>query len=104
MMGTKIRSFSPLPEDVSLENLVPEDHFYRRLEAAFDLDALPTTGEPELRAQNARRGASLLWATTPTTSHRAPIDPPFDSSILHRVTQRKLNNTEVIQLEADNVE
>ena len=37
MMGTKIRSFSPLPDDVSLEDLVPKDHFYRRLEAALDL-------------------------------------------------------------------
>ena len=37
MMGTKIRSFSPLPRDLSLEDLVPEDHLYRRLEATLDL-------------------------------------------------------------------
>jgi transposase len=37
MMGTKVRSFAPLPDDLSLEDLVPEDHFYRRLEAALDL-------------------------------------------------------------------
>ncbi len=37
MMGTKSRSFSPLPRDVSLEELVPEDHFYRRLEGVLDL-------------------------------------------------------------------
>ena len=37
MMGTKIRSFSPLPKDVSLEELVPEEHFYRRLEATLGL-------------------------------------------------------------------
>ena len=37
MMGTKTRSFSPLPRDVSLEGLVPEDHFYRLLEARLDL-------------------------------------------------------------------
>jgi transposase len=36
-MGTKVRSFSPLPREVSLEELVPEDHFYRRLEACLDL-------------------------------------------------------------------
>jgi transposase len=36
-MGTKTRSFSPLPDDLSLEDLVPEDHFYRRLEATLDL-------------------------------------------------------------------
>ncbi len=37
MMGTKTRSFAPLPRDVSLEELVPDDHFYRRLEATLDL-------------------------------------------------------------------
>ncbi len=37
MMGTRTRTFAPLPDDVSLEDLVPEDHFYRRLEAALDL-------------------------------------------------------------------
>src|SRR5215212_12269043 len=37
MMGTKIRSFAPLPCDLSLEDLVPYDHFYRRLEAQLDL-------------------------------------------------------------------
>lgn len=37
MMGTKTRSFIPLPHDVSLNDLVPDDHFYRRLEAGVDL-------------------------------------------------------------------
>ena len=37
MMGTKIRSFAPLACDLSLEELVPEDHFYRRLQARLDL-------------------------------------------------------------------
>src|SRR5215210_4238738 len=37
MMGTKVRSFSSLPHDLSLEELVPEDHFYRCLEASLDL-------------------------------------------------------------------
>jgi transposase len=37
MMGTKVRSFAPLPRDLSLEHLVPEDNFYRRLEARLDL-------------------------------------------------------------------
>jgi hypothetical protein len=36
MMGTKTRSYSPLPHDLSLEDLVPKDHFYRRLEAQLD--------------------------------------------------------------------
>jgi transposase len=37
MMGTKIRGFEPLPRGVSLEELVPEDNFYRRLEERLDL-------------------------------------------------------------------
>ncbi len=36
MMGTKARAFAPLPP-VSLEDLVPPDHFYRRLERTLDL-------------------------------------------------------------------
>src|SRR3712207_5667218 len=36
MMGTKQRVFEPLP-NLSLEELVPEDNFYRRLEATLDL-------------------------------------------------------------------
>jgi len=37
MMGKKERVFSPLPTDVSLEELVPEENRYRRLEAGLDL-------------------------------------------------------------------
>jgi transposase len=37
MMGTKERNFRPLPEDISLEDLVPQDNFYRRLEEKLDL-------------------------------------------------------------------
>lgn len=36
MMGTKERNFSSL-EDLSLEELVPQDNFYRHLEAQLDL-------------------------------------------------------------------
>ena len=36
MMGTKERAFRPLP-DLSLEELVPKDNFYRRLEERLDL-------------------------------------------------------------------
>jgi len=38
MMGTKTRTFSPPPHDLSLEDLVPKDHFYRRLEAQLNLN------------------------------------------------------------------
>ena len=55
MMGTKARVFSPLPP-VSLEDLVPPDHFYRHLERALDLgfvrdlvkDAYAGTGRPSV--------------------------------------------------------
>src|SRR3954465_3060545 len=36
MLGTKIRAFTPLP-NLSLEELVPKDNFYRRLEEKLDL-------------------------------------------------------------------
>jgi transposase len=35
-MGTKERSFAPLIH-VSLEELVPQDHFYRHLERTLDV-------------------------------------------------------------------
>jgi transposase len=35
--GKKERIFSPLPRHASLEDLVPEDNFYRRLETRLDL-------------------------------------------------------------------
>jgi transposase len=37
MMGTKRRNFRPLPDNISLEDLVPKDNFYRRLEEKLDL-------------------------------------------------------------------
>ena len=43
MMGQKDRRFDPLPSDVSLENLVPKDNFYRRLEATLDLSFVRAT-------------------------------------------------------------
>jgi transposase len=37
MMGTKERCSRSLPEDISLEELVSKDNFYRRLEQRLDL-------------------------------------------------------------------
>src|SRR3712207_6594137 len=37
MMGIKERTFQSLPDDLSLEVLVPKDNFYRRLEERIDL-------------------------------------------------------------------
>jgi hypothetical protein len=53
MMGTKIRSFTPLPRDISLEELVPKGHFYRRLQARLDLSFVRELVEP-LYAQGGR--------------------------------------------------
>jgi len=36
-MGIKERHFRPLPENISLEELVPKDNFYRHLKAQLDL-------------------------------------------------------------------
>ena len=36
MMGRKVRAFSALV-NVSLQNLVPKDHFYRHVERTLDL-------------------------------------------------------------------
>ena len=46
MMGTKIRSFSPLPDDLLLEDLVPKDYFYRRLQARLELSFVRELVEP----------------------------------------------------------
>lgn len=37
MMGIKEREFRPLPSNISLEELVPKDNFYRCLEELLDL-------------------------------------------------------------------
>ena len=51
MMGTKYRVFSVLPP-VSLEELVPSDHFYRHLERSLDLSFVREL----VRATYAERG------------------------------------------------
>src|SRR5437762_3437627 len=44
MMGLKERAFAPLIA-VSLEDLVPQDHFYRRLERTLDLSFVRTLAQ-----------------------------------------------------------
>jgi transposase len=56
MMGTKERNFQALPEDTSLEELVPKDNFYSRLQEKLDLsfvrelveDRYATSGRPSI--------------------------------------------------------
>jgi hypothetical protein len=40
-MGIKERNFQPLPKDISLEDLVPEDNFYRRLQERLGVRPAP---------------------------------------------------------------
>jgi hypothetical protein len=40
MMGTKARPFTPVSA-ISLDELVPADHFYRHLDRALDLSFVP---------------------------------------------------------------
>src|SRR3712207_1769785 len=55
MMGAKIRNFATLP-NLSIEELVPKDNFYRRLEATIDLsfvrelvrDCYASSGRPSV--------------------------------------------------------
>jgi transposase len=53
MMGIKERHFSPL-EDLSLEELVPKDNFYRRLESTLDLSFVKELVEERYAASSGR--------------------------------------------------
>lgn len=65
MMGIKVREFAPLP-DLSLEELVPKDSFYRRLEEELDLsfvrdlvrDFYAASGRPSVDPQAPRY---IVW-------------------------------------------
>jgi hypothetical protein len=63
MMGNKVRSFAPLPDDLSLEDLVPEDNFYRRLQARLDLSFVR-----ELVGRSTPKVAGLLLTRSSSSS------------------------------------
>ena len=50
MMGTKVRRFAPLI-NVSVEELVPQDHFYRHLERTLDLSFVRSLYRKPMRAR-----------------------------------------------------
>ncbi len=64
-MGNKIRNFAPLPTDLSLEELVPKENFYRRLDQRLDLsfvsdlveDRYACSGRPSVDPGNIVRAA-----------------------------------------------
>ena len=80
MMGTKARVFAPLPP-VSLEDLVPPDHFYRHLERTLDLgfvrdlvrDAYADIGRPS------HRPGRLLQAAADPVLRGAALRAPADA-------------------------
>ena len=67
MMGVKERHFSPLPREVSLEDLVPEDNFYRLLEERLDLSFVRDLVRP-LYAKGGRPSVDpvVFFRTLPT--------------------------------------
>jgi hypothetical protein len=81
MMGTKIRNFAPLPRDVSLEDLVPKDNFYRRLEATLDLsfvrDLVKDCYAPSGRARARRSSFSSLALPVPSEGRHLTLLVPI---------------------------
>ncbi len=69
MMGTKERSFQPLL-NVSVEDLIPADHFYRHLDRSLDLsfvrelvtDCYAVGGRPSINTFQIRHGAGSCVA------------------------------------------
>ena len=59
MMGIKDRSFASLPRDLSLEDLVPKENFYRRLHGALDLSFVRELVRP-LYAEAGRPSVDLV--------------------------------------------
>jgi hypothetical protein len=78
MMGIKQWNFAPLP-NLSLEELVPKDNFYRRLESVLDLSfVLLGRGAPcgrDLRRVSSRVVPAVggVYARTPLEELFAPL-------------------------------
>ena len=94
MMGTKECSFSPLPPDVSLEELVREGHFYRRLEERLDLSFVRGLVAP-LYAGGGRPRASTRWSSSSFSSpavdpHRSLVQ---NDNMVRRRSRRRQNSS-----------
>ena len=66
MMGTKVRAFVPVPRETSLEDLVPEDNFYRRLEERLDLSFVRELVRPLYAGAAGRR--LTRWSSSSSNS------------------------------------
>jgi hypothetical protein len=71
MIGTKERNFQPLPNDISLEDLVAEDNVYRRLQQKLDLSFVRELVEDRYATSAARRSAPTTPNRTSTSVRRA---------------------------------
>lgn len=80
MMGIKNRQFSTLP-DLSLEDLVPNDHLYRRLEAELELSFVRELVAP-LYAGGGRPSVD------PVVFFKLHLEPLPDHSSLTRIRER----------------
>ncbi len=67
MMGTKKRDFAPLP-DLSLEELVPKDDFYRHLDRCVPRTDTPTIAPPR-----------TVYAGEYALPARPRLSKPYDS-------------------------
>ncbi|HEX5699563.1 MAG TPA: hypothetical protein VFX77_02865 [Rubrobacter sp.] len=73
MTGSNVRSFAPSPKDVSLEDLVPEDHSYRCLEARLDLSFVRELVAP-LYANGGRTSVDVAAVSGRHCCHRFLVD------------------------------
>ena len=75
MMGTKTRHFTPVPA-VSLEELVPADHFYRHLERVLDLSFVRELVQDCYVAGLGRPSLDPLAGCVAVHGLECPTDPP----------------------------
>jgi hypothetical protein len=77
MMGIKERNFAPLPS-VTLEALIPPDHFYRHLERSIDLSFVRQWVH-DLYAERGRPSIDPV-SRTHSGTHHWPRQSPFSTA------------------------
>jgi transposase len=73
MMGGKERKFAPLVQ-VSLEELVPQDHFYRHLERRLDLSFVRKFVEETYASKERPSIDPVVFFKLQKASHRSGIE------------------------------
>ena len=85
MMGTRVRSISPLLKDTSLEDLVPQDNFYRRLEGRLGYRA-----HYVVDGGNARVILNVLVTPADVTENQPMLDVLWRTSFRWRARVRRV--------------